>query len=126
VKHPEFLHVVNAYVNVANEGGTNRALALQDFVQKRGGMVLEVQDERFRRSARERLLRLPRLLQEIAIRRPVTLILAYPAYPFFWQHKVTPYYWMSRAFARPGEAGRESRRRARDCGRDGPAAHSIS
>jgi glycosyltransferase involved in cell wall biosynthesis len=26
--------------------------------------------------------------------------LAYPAYPFFWQHKVTPYYWMSRAFAR--------------------------
>lgn len=82
------------------DGGTNREEALARIAAGMGARRLVVQDSGFKASKTDRFLRLHRLMKEIQEIGPELILLNYPSYPFFWQHKVTHYYWFSILFAR--------------------------
>ncbi len=82
------------------DGGSSREDALATFVCDQGGECLTVCDGRFKGNAKERFTRAGRLLREIEELNPELVVLSYPSYPFFWQHKVTRYFWTSVQFTR--------------------------
>lgn len=96
----KIIYVTNSVSRQVVDGGTNREEALARFFSERGASRLVVQDEQFRGSKLGRVMRLRRLMQEVRDANPDIVVLNYPAYPFFWQHKVTVYYWMALVFAR--------------------------
>lgn len=81
------------------DGGTHRGEALARFLTSQGAARFTVQDDGFRRDKAGKVHRLTRLLGEITEAQPELVVLSYPSYPFYWQHKVTPYFLMSLAFA---------------------------
>lgn len=94
------LHITNSHPRPVVDGGTHREEALAAFLSKRGASRLVVRDESFSRSKLGKLTRLPRLMKEIRQAAPELIVLNYPSYPFFWQHKVTRYYWTALLFSR--------------------------
>lgn len=95
----KILHISNFPPGPVLDGGTSRENALEQFLAGYGAKHIIVQDESFKRSKARRLLRLSGIMDEIRAYRPDLVVLYYPSYPFFWQHKVTPYFWMSVLFA---------------------------
>lgn len=93
------VHVTNFEARQVVDGGTHREEALYRFLSKQGAARLVVQDSGFRESKAGKLLRLPRLMREIRESGADMVVLNYPSYPFFWQHRVTIYFLMSLVFA---------------------------
>lgn len=93
------IHITNFPPVEITDGGTHREAALAGFLASRGAGRIVVQDNEFKRSRKGRVGRLERLLGEIADQRPDAVVLCYPSYPFFWQHRVTPYLGLSVLFA---------------------------
>lgn len=93
-------HVTNFLPREIVDGGTNREEALARFLAGRGATRIVVQDQTFSNDRRAKLTRLGRLMKQIREVRPDTVVLSYPGYPFFWQHKVTRYFVTSLIFAR--------------------------
>lgn len=94
------LHITNFASREIKDGGINREEALAQFLANRDAARLVIQDDKFKRSKLNRIARLPRLISEIRSINPDTIVLNYPAYPFFWQHKITPYTLQAQYFAR--------------------------
>jgi hypothetical protein len=93
------LHIVNRKTGRITEGGSSRENALAAFLASKGASAVAILDSRFQRGSAQKLIRLPRLLREIRQFRPELVALNYPSYPFFWQFRVTKYFWSSAAFA---------------------------
>lgn len=93
------LQITNFAPRQVVDGGTSREEALVHFFAERGASRLVVQDEQFRGSKLGRVMRLRRLMREVREANPDIVVLSYPAYPFFWQHKISPYLAMSMVFA---------------------------
>lgn len=94
------VHITNFTSREIKDGGINREEALSKFLANRGATRLVIQDDKFKHSKFSRLTRILRLLSEIRSLSPDTIILNYPAYPFFWQHKITLYTLQAQYFAR--------------------------
>ncbi len=80
------------------DGGTSREDALSHFLESRNARHILVQDPVYSGGRSAHFLRLPRLMKELTNIQTDLVVLNYPAYPFFWQHKVTPYFLMSLMF----------------------------
>jgi len=63
---------------------TARMIALQSLVERKHGVVLEVQDESWHNSFAARQIRPMTLINRIRREQPDVIILQYPNYPFFW------------------------------------------
>lgn len=94
------LHITNFGPRKITDGGINREEALARFLADRGAKRIIVQDEQYAQKKLDRFFRLRRLKLEIEAEQPNIIVLHYPAYPFFWQHKMTRYTRMSESFAR--------------------------
>jgi glycosyltransferase involved in cell wall biosynthesis len=94
------LHITNTISEKKLDGGGSREEALIRFLDSKSAVRSVVMNERFLGSRWERLTRVQSLLNEVRLAKPEMIVLNYPAYPFYWQHKVTVYYWMAVFFAR--------------------------
>lgn len=93
------VQVVNFRPRDAYDGGTMREKALGMFLDSQNAVRLVLHDVGFRTGKLGKLKRFLRILDEIDYLCPGLVVLSYPSYPFFWQHKVTPYFLLSLLFA---------------------------
>lgn len=93
------MHVTNFPPRPVTDGGTHREEALGKLLASWGARRIVVQDSVFRRNKVAKLFRLGRLMREVRSAKPGLVVCNYPAYPFFWQHKITRYTLISLLFA---------------------------
>jgi glycosyltransferase involved in cell wall biosynthesis len=96
---PRIFHITNFPPREVFDGGTCREEALAAFLASRGAKRLIVQDDTFYDSKVDRLRRLFRLIRAIEQEKPELVVCNYPSYPFYWEHRVTPYFILSVVFA---------------------------
>lgn len=96
----KLLHITNFPSREATtNGGANREEALSEFLSKQGAGRIIVQERNVWKSKRLRMLRPQSILREIKSFSPDVLVMDYPSFPFFWEHRAGLYYFFSLLFA---------------------------
>ncbi len=87
--------IFNRPVLAVVDGADSRDLALSQFTASRNGTELHVCDSFFYASKPNRLLQVFRIVWKVVRLPHHNVLLTYPRYPFYWQHKVTVYFALS-------------------------------
>ncbi|MFQ3549576.1 MAG: hypothetical protein SNJ70_07475 [Armatimonadota bacterium] len=96
----KIIHITNFTRKDVVDGGTNREDALSNFLVKKRSENILVCNNNFKSNFLGKLKRPSEIINEISYKQPDFVVLNYPSYPFYWQHKVTIFYMLSNIFSR--------------------------